>query len=131
MCYSQCKSPRPTATENRAKTCSALATGPDPNPLSDSLTLSATCIDCYTTGIGILSTSAFITNNTLLGDVAAAAAELAKAPQAFISEAIDVTFEIDFQGLSGHFEFDISFATAGTFTVPFILGGLPVDIGVS
>jgi hypothetical protein len=130
MFYFRCKSPLAIFFWYIPKPCSALSASGDPNPLSESLTLSATCINCYTTGIGILSTSAFATNNTLLEDVTAATAELAKDPRAFISEAIDVTFELDFQGLSGHFEFDISFATAGTFTVPFILGGLPVDIDV-
>lgn len=42
-----------------------------------------------------------------------------------------MTFKIDFEGISGYFEFDISFALAGTLTVSFILGGLPIDIDVS
>jgi hypothetical protein len=101
------------------------------SPLSGSLTTSAKCISCYTTGIGVLSTSDFTTNNSLLEDVAAATEELGKDPQAFISKAVQATFEVDFEGLSGHFEFDISFAAAGAFTVPFILSGLPRDIDVS
>ena len=65
-----------------------------------------------------LLTSGFSQDQALLANIPVAAEELIKDPLGFVQEALDVTFEIDFQDLAGHFEFDVSFASSGSFTFP-------------
>ncbi|KAE8443597.1 hypothetical protein EG329_001530 [Mollisiaceae sp. DMI_Dod_QoI] len=82
--------------------------------------LTATCIECFTTGSASLLSTGFSKDEALLADIPAATAQLLKDPLGFIEEALNVTFEIDLQGLSGHFEIDVSFAAAGTFSIPLL-----------
>ncbi|KAF8859690.1 hypothetical protein BDZ45DRAFT_742022 [Acephala macrosclerotiorum] len=82
--------------------------------------LTATCLSCFTTGTASLLSTGFTQDEALLADIPAATVELIKDPLGFIKEALAVQFEIDLQGLSGHFEVDVQFAAAGTFSVPLL-----------
>ncbi|CZR58872.1 uncharacterized protein PAC_08764 [Phialocephala subalpina] len=82
--------------------------------------LTATCLSCFTTGTASLLSTGFTQDEALLADIPAATAELIKDPLGFIEEVLDVQFEIDLQGLSGHFEVDVQFAAAGTFSIPLL-----------
>lgn len=79
----------------------------------------------------ILSTSTLTTTAVYSKMLQQAHPNLTKNPQAFIAEAIDETFEVQFQGVSGPFELDISFAAGGTFRVPLTHDGLPLDLDVN
>lgn len=85
---------------------------------SGSVSLSASCVNCFTNGTGIASTHGFKSNDALLEDVVKATEELAKDPQAFIASALDMNILIELENLSGHFEFDVNFGSSGSITVP-------------
>jgi hypothetical protein len=93
--------------------------------------LTATCTSCFTTGTVSLESSSFSQDEALLADIPAAIAELAKDPLSFIEEALNVTFALDFQDVSGHFEVDVSFAAAGALSVPLLPPISPVGASVS
>lgn len=93
--------------------------------------MTVTCVSCFTTGNAALLTTGFAIDTNLVTDVIAATEEFIKNPKGFIEQAVAVTFEVDFQDLAGHFEFDISFASAGTFTFPLFHPITPLGANVS
>ena len=78
-----------------------------------SLSISATCLDCYFTGLLLVETTGVKTDTSFLGGLAL----FVKDPTEIIVNALDLNLEFAFEDLSGHFEFDISFAASGTYTV--------------
>lgn len=70
------------------------------------------------------------TNQELLDDIPGTMAALLDDLQAFITETFDLGFQIDFQDLSGHFEFEVDFAGAGEISIPLLpkLAPLGADI---
>lgn len=71
------------------------------------------------------------TNQKLLDDIPAATAALLDDAQAFIADAFDLGFQIDFQNLSGHFEFEVDFAGAGEISIPLLPKVTPLGVDVS
>lgn len=92
--------------------------------------MTATCISCFTTGTASLLSSGFAQDEALLSNIPAATEQLIKDPLGFVEEALNVTFEVDFQGVSGHFEVDISFAAAGAFSFPLFHPVTPLGASV-
>ena len=93
--------------------------------------MTATCISCFTTGTATLLSSGFAQDQALLADIPAAAKQLLEDPKGFVEEALNVTFEIDFQDLAGHFEVDISFDAAGALSFPLFHPVTPLGASVS
>jgi hypothetical protein len=87
-------------------------------------------VDCFTTGYGVVTTTGIKNNGTAL-DTATALKELLADPEEFISNALDFELDISLENISGHFEFDISFGSAGTFTVPLFHPSTPLGVQTS
>ncbi len=92
--------------------------------------LMAICVECFTTGVGILSTTELTTDQNLLDDIPAATLALVDDPQGFLADVFGLNFQIDFQDLSGHFEFDVSFAGEGSLTIPLLPPITPLGVDV-
>lgn len=78
---------------------------------SVSLSISVTCLDCYLTGLLLVETTGVKTDTSLLGGLAL----FVRDPTEIIVNALDLNLEFSFPDLSGHFEFDITFAASGTY----------------
>ena len=89
---------------------------------SVSLSISVTCLDCYLTGLLLVETTGVKTDTSLLGGLAL----FFKDPTEIIVNALDLNLEFSFPDLSGHFEFDITFAASGTYTVTLYSSKTPV-----
>ncbi|TGO08155.1 hypothetical protein BTUL_0223g00110 [Botrytis tulipae] len=76
--------------------------------------IKATCVECFTTGNAIATTSGVETDDSILGDIL----HFLTNSTEIIVDALDLNLRLGFQGVTGHFEIDISFAVAGTYTVP-------------
>lgn len=76
--------------------------------------IKATCVNCFTTGNALVTTTGIDTNDTILGDVS----HFQSNPVEIIVDALTLDLRLDFQGVTGHFEIDVQFAVAGTYTVP-------------
>ncbi|TGO21033.1 hypothetical protein BPAE_0247g00110 [Botrytis paeoniae] len=76
--------------------------------------IKATCVECFTTGNEIVTTTGVETDDSILGDFL----HVLTNPTEIIVDALDLYLRLDFQEVSGHFEIDIAFAVAGTYTVP-------------
>jgi hypothetical protein len=92
------------------------------------LTLKATCISCFTTGTAVVTTDGLEKNDDVLGDIV----DFIKNPDPIdlIVEALDLAVEVKLDNLGGHFEFDIAFGAAGTFTIPLFKPESPVGLQV-
>ncbi|KAF7945055.1 hypothetical protein EAE96_009837 [Botrytis aclada] len=76
--------------------------------------IKATCVECFTTGNAIVTTTGVETDDSILGDFL----HFLTNPTEIIVDALDLNLRLGFQGVTGHFEIDIAFAVAGTYTVP-------------
>ncbi|KAF7910387.1 uncharacterized protein EAE98_012074 [Botrytis deweyae] len=76
--------------------------------------IKAICVECFTTGNAIVTTTGVETDDSILGDFL----HFLKTPTEIIVDALDLNLRLGFLGVTGHFEIDISFAVAGTYTVP-------------
>ena len=104
---------------------SAVSAGSELAPAS--VTNTVTCVDCFTTGYGVVTTTGIKNNGTAL-DTTTALKELLADPEEFISNALDFELEVSLENISGHFEFDISFGSGGTFTVPLFHPSTPLGV---
>jgi len=80
--------------------------------------LSATCVNCFTTGIAKASTTGFQTNDTLVENIADATKQLLTDPDGFLASALAMNVVVSLENLGGHFEFGIDFAGEGSISVP-------------
>lgn len=94
-----------------------------------SLSLTATCISCYTTGTATVSTDGVKQDDTILGDIQSFIASSDKTE--IVTRALGLDLEVQLDNLGGHFEFDIDFAAAGTYTVPVFKSNTPLSVEVS
>lgn len=83
-----------------------------------SLSLSASCLECSTTGTGVASTKGIITNDTLLENVADATQELLDDPGSFLAKAVDINILVELENLSAHLELEVIFGAAGNISIP-------------
>ena len=91
-----------------------------------SLSISATCLDCYFTGLVVVETTGVNTHTSLLGGFGL----FLKDPTEIIVNALDLNLEFAFEDISGHFEFDITFMASGTYTVKVYSSKTPVGAEV-
>lgn len=56
----------------------------------------------------------------MLSDIPAATAQLLQDPFGLVQEALNVTFDLGFQGVGGHFEIDVSFTAGGALSIPLL-----------
>ncbi|KAH8659364.1 hypothetical protein BGZ60DRAFT_531269 [Tricladium varicosporioides] len=117
-------------TFNLAKTFPAkdvlinVAVGKSSGQTSGSLSLTATCISCYTTGSAVVTTEGIKKDESILKDVI----NFFKNPEETVVNALDLNFEVQLNNLGGHFEFDIAFAASGTYTVTLFKSETPVGV---
>jgi hypothetical protein len=74
-------------------------------------TLEVTCVSCYTSGTLVVSTT------PVTQDIGTEIIEIFEHPIGEIITALGLDLKVDIQEFFGHFEFDISFAAHGTYTV--------------
>ncbi|KAF7857908.1 hypothetical protein EAF04_009266 [Stromatinia cepivora] len=74
----------------------------------------ATCVECFTTSKAIVTTTGIERNDSILGDFS----YFWTNPTEILVDALNLNPKPDFQGVTGHFEIDITFAAAGSYTVP-------------
>ncbi|KAF5868794.1 uncharacterized protein Bfra_012126 [Botrytis fragariae] len=74
----------------------------------------ATCVESFTTGNAIVTTTEVETDDSILGDFL----HFLTNPTEIIVDALDLNLRLGFQGVTGHFEIYIKFAIAGTYIVP-------------
>ncbi|KAF4626079.1 hypothetical protein G7Y89_g12079 [Cudoniella acicularis] len=103
-----------------------VALGQSSGSLSDSLSLSATCISCSTTGSAVVTTEGVKTDDSILGNIISFFRS--KNPSDIIVNALDLNLEVQLDNLGGHFEFDISFAASGTYTINLFKSESPAGI---
>ncbi|KAF7910196.1 hypothetical protein BELL_0751g00040 [Botrytis elliptica] len=76
--------------------------------------IKAICVEFFTTGNAIVTTTGVETDDSILGDFL----HFLTNPTEIIVDALDLNLRLGFLGVTGHFKIDISFAVAGTYTVP-------------
>lgn len=84
-------------------------------------------MECFTTGNAIVTTTGVETDESILGDIL----HFLTNPTEIIVDALDLNLSLGFQGVTGHFEIDIAFAVAGTYTVPIFTSESLLGIQVS
>lgn len=91
-----------------------------------SLTLTATCQGCYITGNAVVTTTGVKKDESILGDIIS----FLKDPTEVVINALDLNLEVSLENFGGHFELDITFAAAGTYTVMLYKSESPVGVEV-
>lgn len=91
--------------------------------------MTATCLSCYTNGTAVVTTDGVKTDESILGDVIDWFK--AKNKTDVVTQALGLDLEVQLDNLGGHFEFDISFAASGTYTVTLFKSETPVGVEVS
>ncbi|KAI9651314.1 hypothetical protein NHQ30_001353 [Ciborinia camelliae] len=84
--------------------------------------IKATCVNCFTTGEAIVTTAGLETDDSILGNIL----HFMKDPTGIVINALDLDLKLDFQGVTGHFEVDIAFSEAATYTFPIFTSETPV-----
>jgi len=104
------------------------ALGKSSGATSGSLSLTATCVDCHTTGSAIVTTSGIKKDDGLLGDII----DFLKAKDKtdVVAKALGMDLVVELDNFGGHFEFDIAFAASGTYTVTLFKSETPVGVEV-
>ena len=98
-------------------------------PFSGQTSVTATCLSCYTTGTAVVTTDGVKKDDNILGDII----DWFKADDKtdLITKALGLDLKVQLDNLGGHFEFDIAFAAAGTYTVTLFKSETPVGVEVS
>jgi hypothetical protein len=92
------------------------------------LSLTATCVDCHTTGSAVVTTSGVKTDGNILGDIFDFIKSSDKTD--LVAKALGMDLVVELDNFGGHFEFDISFAASGTYTVTLFKSETPVGVEV-
>ncbi|EPE31033.1 hypothetical protein GLAREA_04000 [Glarea lozoyensis ATCC 20868] len=113
-------------TFEKDKVLVKLATGAAQGAASEQLSLTATCVSCFTTGTAVVTTDGLEKNDDILGNIV----DFIKNPDPtdLIVEALDLAIEVKLDNLGGHFEFNIAFAAEGTFTIPLFTPVTPLGL---
>ncbi|RDL33736.1 uncharacterized protein BP5553_08104 [Venustampulla echinocandica] len=106
-----------------------VALGKSKGDASGSLSISVTCISCYTTGTAVVTTEGVKKDESVLGGII----DFFKHPdpRELVVDALDLNLEVNLENLGGHFEFDISFAASGTYTVTLFRSETPVGVALN
>ena len=89
-----------------------------------SLPVKVTCVDCYTTGTAVVSTTGITRNETLLLQIIDDVLD----PTEIVVNALDLNIGVDLENLEGHFEIDIAFGAQASYT--FVLFKTETEAGV-
>lgn len=91
--------------------------------------MTATCLSCYTNGTAVVTTDGVKKDDGILGDII----DFFKAKDKtdLVTKALGLDLEVQLDNLGGHFEFDISFAASGTYSVTLFKSETPVGVEVS
>lgn len=104
------------------------ALGKSSGATSGSLSLTATCIDCHTTGSAVVTTGGVKKDDDILGDLFDFIKSSDKTD--LVAKALGMDLVVELDNFGGHFEFDISFAASGTYTVTLFKSETPVGVEV-
>lgn len=104
------------------------ALGKSSGQTSGSLSVTATCVSCYTNGTATVTTDGVNQDSSILGDIIDFFKSSDKTD--LVAKAVGVDMVVDIEGLGGHFDIDINFAASGTYTVPIWQSETPVGIAL-
>ncbi|KAJ8061938.1 hypothetical protein OCU04_009723 [Sclerotinia nivalis] len=82
----------------------------------------ATCVECFTTGKAIVTTTGIEMDDSILGDLL----HFLTNPTEIVVHALDLNLKLDLQNVTGYFEIDITFAATGSYTFPIFTSESPV-----
>lgn len=96
-----------------------------PGQASASLSITATCISCFTTGTADVSTDGLKIDWSDLNPI-----NFIKHPDPtdLVAKAVDMPITVNLNNLGGHFELKISFAASGTYVVPIFKSETPIGV---
>ncbi|TVY93132.1 hypothetical protein LAWI1_G002920 [Lachnellula willkommii] len=86
------------------------------------------CLSCYTNGTAVVTTDGVQKDDNILGDIV----DWFKAEDKtdLVTKALGLNLEVQLDNLGGHFEFDISFAAAGTYTITLFTTETPAGVEI-
>ncbi|TVY37639.1 hypothetical protein LOCC1_G007254 [Lachnellula occidentalis] len=99
---------------------------PGTGAFSGSSSVTATCLSCYTNGTAVVTTDGVTTDDSILGDIIDWLKSDDKTD--IVTKALGLDLVVQFDNLGGHFELDISFIAAGTYTVTLYTSETPVGV---
>lgn len=90
--------------------------------------MTVVCISCYTTGTAVVTTDGVQKDESIFDTIGGFFKD--PDPREIVANALDLNLEVNIENLGGHFEFGITFAAAGTYTVTLFRSQTPVGIAV-
>ncbi|KAG9229660.1 hypothetical protein BJ875DRAFT_183024 [Amylocarpus encephaloides] len=101
-----------------------VALGKSQGQASESISLTAFCLSCFTTGKATVTSDGVKKDDDALGNFI----DFLKNPnpEELVVDALDLAVTVNLENLGGHFEIDLSFGALGTYTIPLFKPSTPV-----